>query len=1088
MWKQLGRLAIPEWEQATLAWWRENKAFATSLARRQDGPSYVFYEGPPSANGQPGIHHVFARTLKDLVCRYKTMQGYYVLRRAGWDTHGLPVELGVERELGLTRADIGTKISIADYNAACRAAVMRYKSVWDALTERMGYWVALEDPYITFDRNYIESVWWLLRQLYDKGLLYKSYTIQPYSPAAGTAISQHELNLPGTYRSVKDPSLTVLFRDSEDPHLFYLAWTTTPWTLPSNVALAVHPDLIYVEVETFQPYTKEAIRVILAEAALARYFAPEGESLPMDAQEVGPQRGRLPYRVRERHLGRALVNRRYVPLFRYVEPAGDAWRVIPADFVSTEDGTGLVHIAPTFGADDLRVAKQHNIPLILAQGPDGQPTPLVDREGRFVQQVIDFAGRYVKNYLDDPSYQPVDEDIIAHLKARGLVFRSEKYEHNYPHCWRTDKPILYYPVDAWFIRMQALRDRLVALNKTIAWHPPSIGEGRFGNWLENIEDWNLSRSRFWGIPLPIWRTADGRYERCIGSFAELREAAAEAVAAGLMPDNPLDRPDFDPHRPFVDEIVLKSPDGRPMYREPDVIDVWFDSGAMPYAQWHYPFAHQDLWRRQFPADFIAEGLDQTRGWFYTLHAIATAVFDQVAYKRVLVNGLVLDKNGNKMSKRLGNVVDPFALMDKYGADPVRWYLVTNASPWENVRFDEKHIADKVRTFFSTLHNTYDFFALYASIDGYTPQPLPDPAQLTTIDRWLWSRLESLTAEVTDAYERYDPTQAGRLLENFVLEELSNWYVRRNRRRFWKGEKDTDKWAAFSLLREALLRVSLLMAPIAPFMADLLWQRLKGEPESVHWADFPKANSAVIDPALEAAMLRTRRLASLIHALRKRSSVRVRQPLPQILVLAHYQTWLAPLEVLLLDEVNVKAVTYIDELSGAIRYEARPNYRALGPRLGDRIKLFANYLRDLSQTELHQILTRGGFVWEGIPISLEELDIRTQELSGWLYAADGDLVVALDTRLTPELEREALVRELVHLIQVQRKNQQLEVTDLIRLDLRLPQNLLDALTSASPYIQQECLASEIHWVADDTITATEYDIPVQITITKVYEHV
>lgn len=1087
MWKRLGRLAISEWEKATLAWWKENRAFETSTARRQSGPTYVFYEGPPSANGQPGIHHVFARTLKDLVCRYKTMQGYYVLRRAGWDTHGLPVELSVEKELGLTRADIGTKISIADYNAACRAAVMRYKSAWDALTERMGYWVALENPYITFDRNYIESVWWLLRQLYDKGLLYKSYTIQPYSPAAGTALSHHELNLPGTYRSVKDPSLTVQFQDEANPNLFYLAWTTTPWTLPANAALAVHPDLIYVEVETFQPYTKAPIRVLLAEAALARYFLPEGEHLPMEAQAVDLRRGHLPYRICNRHVGKTLVGRRYVPLFRYLEPEGEAWRVIPADFVATEEGTGIVHIAPTFGADDLRAAKAHNIPLLLVKGPDGQPTPLVDREGRFVPQVTDFAGRYVKNYTDDPNYKPVDEDIIAHLKARGLVFRSEKYEHNYPHCWRTDKPILYYPVDAWFIRMQALRERLVALNKTIAWHPPSIGEGRFGNWLENIEDWNLSRSRFWGIPLPIWRTVDGRYERCIGSFSELREAAAEAVAAGLMPENPLDRPDFDPHRPFVDEIILKAPDGQPMYREPDVIDVWFDSGAMPYAQWHYPFENQALWKSQFPADFIAEGLDQTRGWFYTLHAIATAVFDQVAYKRVLVNGLVLDKNGNKMSKRLGNVVDPFALMEKYGADPVRWYLVTNAPPWENVRFDEKLIADKVRTFFSTLHNTYDFFALYASIDGYEPRPLPSPSQLSVIDRWLWSRLETLTEKVTQAYENYEPTQAGRLIESFVVEELSNWYVRRNRRRFWKGEKDEDKWAAFSLLRQALLRVSLLMAPIAPFMAELLWQRLKGEPASVHWADFPKPQYTLIDAPLEEAMLNTRRLASLIHGLRKRSGLRVRQPLPQILVPKSYQSWLGPLETLLLDEVNVKAVTYLDELSEAIRYEVRPHYRALGWRLGNRIKAFADYLKTLSQAELHHILMRGGLMWENIPISLEELDIRTQELSGWLYATDKELVVALDIRLTPELRQEGQLRELVHLIQVHRKNQNLEVTDVVRLVLRLPKDLLEALSPATSYIQQECLANEICWIADDSVTSTDYDIPVQITITKAYEH-
>ena len=1087
MWKRFGPLNLPAWEKELLALWEEEKTFERTLAQREGRPAFVFYEGPPSANGKPGIHHVFSRTLKDLVCRYQTMKGYYVLRRAGWDTHGLPVELSVEKELGITRADIGKKISISDYNKACREAVMRYKASWDELTRRMGYWVRLDDPYITFDPKYIESVWFLLKKFYEKGLLYKSYTIQPYSPAAGTALSQHELNLPGAYRPVKDPSLTVQFPDARDSSLYYLAWTTTPWTLPANAALAVDPSLPYAEVETFQPHTRAPIRVILAQATLPRYFGAEGETLPMDPSEIDLRRGRLPYRVRRILRGEELIGRRYQPLFSYIQPEGDAWRIIPGDFITTEEGTGIVHIAPTFGADDLRVARLNGIAPILARDENDQPTPIVDKEGKFVPAITDFAGRYVKNYTDDPYYRSVDEDIIAHLKARGLVFRSEKYEHNYPHCWRTDKPILYYPVEAWFIRMSALRDKLVALNKTIQWYPPAIGEGRFGNWLENIEDWNLSRTRYWGIPLPIWRTADGRYERCIGSFAELKEAIDEAVAAGLMSQNPLQNPDFDPHRPYVDEIILKAPDGSPMYREPVVIDVWFDSGAMPYAQWHYPFENQELWQKQFPADFIAEGIDQTRGWFYTLHAIAVALFDNVAYKRVLVNGLVLDKNGNKMSKRLGNVVDPFALMDRYGADAVRWYLITNAPPWENVRFDENRLAEKVRNFFTTLYNTYDFFALYAEIDGYpSDAPPPSPEALTLMDQWLLSRLETLTQAVGEAYEAYNPTEAARLIEHFVTEELSNWYVRRNRRRFWKGEKDADKWAAFYILRETLLRVAALAAPVIPFTADLLWRALKGSPTSVHEAHFPVPRPELQNPSLEESMEKVRRLASLIHSLRKRTHLRVRQPLPQILLPKSYHGWLSPLQSILLDEVNVKAITYLDDHSEAVRYELRPNYRRLGQRLGARIQAFAAYLQSLSQKEISFILQTGHLTWEGETFSQEDLDVRTQELSGWLYAAEGGLVVALDTRLTPELETEGLLRELIHLIQVERKNQKLEVTDRIHLTLCAPQAFIERLRPYSSLIATECLADQITWEAAE-ISQSTYDIPVQIHIVKAYEH-
>ena len=1087
MWKRFGALDLPAWEKQLLHQWEAENTFERTLTKRAGRPAFVFYEGPPSANGKPGIHHVFSRTLKDLVCRYQTMKGHYVLRRAGWDTHGLPVELSVEKELNLTRADIGTKISIADYNKACREAVMRYKQAWDELTRRMGYWVRLEDPYITFDPKYIESVWYLLKQLYDRGLLYKSYAIQPYSPAAGTALSQHELNLPGAYRPVKDPSLTVQFQDAHDTELFYLAWTTTPWTLPANAALAVDPQLPYVEVETFQPYTRAPVRVILAQAALNRYFPQEGDQLPMDPAAIDLRRGQIPYRICQTFSGHDLVGRRYRPLFTYIQPEGDAWRIIPADFVSTDEGTGIVHIAPTFGADDLRVARLHGISPIMAKDENGLPTPIVDKEGRFVPAITDFAGRYVKNYPDDPNYRSLDDDIIAHLKSRGLVFRTEKYEHNYPHCWRTDKPILYYPVEAWFIRMSALREKLTALNKTIQWYPTSIGEGRFGNWLENIEDWNLSRTRYWGIPLPIWRTEDGRYERCIGSFEELKAAIDEAISAGLMSENPLNNPDFDPHRPFVDEIILKAPNGAPMYREPVVIDVWFDSGAMPYAQWHYPFENQDLWRRQFPADFIAEGIDQTRGWFYTLHAIAVALFDSVAYKRVLVNGLVLDKSGNKMSKRLGNVVDPFELMDRYGADAVRWYLITNAPPWENVRFDEKRIAEKLRGFFTTLYNVYDFFALYAEIDGYNPHAtFLSPEALNLLDQWLYSRLESLTQAVSEAYDNYNPTEAARLIEHFVVEELSNWYVRRNRRRFWKGEKDADKWAAFQVLRETLLRVCALAAPIIPFTADLLWRALRGIPTSVHEADFPLPRPKLQNPALEEAMDKVRRLASLIHSLRKRTNLRVRQPLPQILLPKSYEAWLHPLQSILLDEVNIKAITYLDDHSEAVRYELRPNYRRLGQVLGPRIKAFAAYLQNLSQKDITSILQAGSLTWEGETFTLNDLEVRTQELTGWLYAAEGGLVVALDTRLTPELETEGALRELIHLIQIERKNIGLEVTDRIHLVLRAPAALVDRLRPYTDLIRAECLSDTLSWETAE-ISSSTYDIPVQIHITKAYEH-
>ncbi|MGQ9863564.1 MAG: isoleucine--tRNA ligase [Bacteroidia bacterium] len=1087
MWQSLGAWDLPAWEKDILSQWEKEKVFSRILALRSEGSRFVFYEGPPSANGEPGIHHVFSRTLKDLYCRYKTQKGFFVPRKAGWDTHGLPVELSVEKELGITKQDIGTKISIAEYNQRCRETVMRYKTAWDTLTTRMGYWVDLDNPYVTFDPAYIESVWFLLSQFYEKGLLYKSFRVQPYSPSAGTALSQHELNLPGCYRPIKDPSVTVLFKVQNTEHTYLAAWTTTPWTLPSNVALAVHPKLRYLKIQTLHPSTHQPIYLILAEPALRRYFAPEGENLPLEPTHVDNKKHLLPYRIKQVYRGNELARWHYHPLFDYIAPEGEKWIVVTDDFVTAEEGTGIVHIAPTFGADDLRVAKQYNLamPLVSYQG---SLSPLVDKEGKFLPHVKDFAGRYVKNYTDDPAYKPVDEDIIQKLRSERKVFRAEKYEHNYPHCWRTDKPILYYPIEAWFVRVSAFRDKLVAHNAHIQWHPASIGIGRFGNWLQSVEDWNLSRSRFWGIPLPIWQNKEGTYTKVIGSFAQLAEEIERSIAHGLMKENPLQqRHTFDPHRPYVDEIILAGPAGEPLYRQPDVIDVWFDSGAMPYAQWHYPFENTQLFKENFPADFIAEGVDQTRGWFYTLHVLATLIFDSVAYKNVVVNGLVLDKEGNKMSKRLGNVINPFTTLEKYGADPTRWYLISNAPAWENIKFDLQGIETLIRRFFHTLHNSYEFFVLYASIDGFDPRA-SYPVAYTPLDRWILSRLQSLILQVEKAYETYHATLAARAIEEFVVEDLSNWYIRLNRRRFWKNAQDSDKWTAFHVLHTTLKTLAQLMAPIAPFYAEILYQKLHGEAFSVHASDFPKVNPDLHAPAMENEMHYVRKVVSMGHALRKKTGLRVRMPLPQLLLPALYKKWIQNWEPLLKTELNIKKILYVEDYENALILQLRPQYKKLGSVLGSQIPSFAAYLRSLPQKTIATILASNQIMWENHTWPLEEaVEVRVEALPGWLSTTEGNLTIALDTRLTPELQKEGIAREIVHFIQKKRKDLQLHVTDRIQIRYHAEKEIAEAIHAHAAYIQEETLALSLtpHPTPEGNLME---DYSVFIQIEPVYEGV
>ena len=1103
-----GPLNLPAIAEEVMKQWEEGDVFQRSVDSRPEGQRFVFFEGPPSANGKPGIHHVMARALKDLFCRYRTLKGERVERKAGWDTHGLPVELGVEKALGITKEDIGRSISIEEYNTACRESVMRYTAEWNDLTRRMGYWVDMERPYVTYEPKYMESVWWLLAQMHAKGLLYKGYTIQPYSPKAGTGLSSHELNQPGAYRDVTDTTVVAQFRllaDSADQvramasgragelPVDLLAWTTTPWTLPSNTALTIGEKIDYHIVKTANRYTGEVGIVVLAAALHGKHFggkkAPESEVLTTVK-------------------GADLVGLQYEQLIDWAKPMDtpeEAFRVIPGDFVTTEDGTGIVHTAPTFGADDARVAQAAVVPPLLVDDGQGHGVPLVDLQGRLRPECGPLAGRYVKQeyHDDDAPEKSVDVEIAIDLKTRGRAFLVEKYKHSYPHCWRTDRPVLYYPLDSWFIRATAAKDRMRELNETIQWKPAATGTGRFGKWLENLNDWNLSRSRYWGIPIPIWRTEDGTEERCIGSAEELYTACTEAVEAGLMDVHPFvdfvpgDMSDenyarIDLHKHVVDGIVLKAADGRPMHREADLIDVWFDSGSMPYAQWHYPFENRDRvdgpdGGLAFPADFIAEGVDQTRGWFYTLHAIATMVFDQVAYKTVVSNGLVLDKNGQKMSKRLGNAVDPFETLTQYGPDATRWYMLTNAQPWDNLRFDTEGIGEVQRKFFGTLHNTYAFFALYAGIDGWSPESeAPAVADRPELDRWILSRLHTCIAGVEEAFNSFEPTRAGRLVQSFVVDDLSNWYVRLGRRRFWKSDSDTDKAAAYATLHECLRTVSLIASPIAPFFMDRLWQDLGGA-DSVHLADWPAVQNGLRDAELEARMDLAQRLSSLTLSLRKREKIRVRQPLGRILVPvldAEFGARLESVAELVKGEVNVKAVEPLAEDSDILTKRLKADFKKLGPRYGKRMKAVAGAIAQLDQDAIRELERHGKLdlsLEDGpVELLLADVEVQTEDIPGWLVAGEGGLTVALDIEITPELRAEGLARELVNRIQQRRKDSGLDVTDRIAVTLDGPQELQDSVASNLDYIRTETLAEKVEW-APVGPEANEEELEPNITV-------
>ena len=1083
-------LHLPTIEAEILAAWKKEQAFEQSVQLREGKTPFVFYEGPPSANGMPGIHHVISRTLKDMVCRYKTMQGFQVKRKGGWDTHGLPVELGVEKELGITKEDIGKTITVEAYNQKCREAVLRYKKEWDDITNKMGYWVDLNNPYITFENNYIETLWWILSTLYKKGYLYQSVSIQPYSPAAGTGLSSHELNQPGTYKDVKDTSVVAMFKAvatkesqfifdaaSSNPlskEVYYMAWTTTPWTLPSNLGLTVGPNIEYALIATYNPYTAMPVNVVLAKALVSKYFKEEGLSLTSFAE--GDKM--VPWKELATFKGSQLDGLRYEQLmpFEANNPAnieGDPFKIIIGDFVTTEDGTGIVHTSPAFGADDYKVGQKNNLGIIT----------LVDRAGKFIDGVGEFAGRFVKNYKDEKDFQDVNVDISVKLKKENRAFKVEKYEHNYPHCWRTDKPILYYPLDAWFIKTTAVKDRMVELNKTINWKPKSTGEGRFGNWLENMVDWNLSRSRYWGTPLPIWRTEDGTEEVCIGSIAELTAGFIAAKEKGYNKDVQLQivdgKLDVDLHKPFVDQIEILSPTGRPMQRVSDLVDVWFDSGAMPYAQWHYPFENKDLVDKglAFPADFIAEGVDQTRGWFYTLHALGVLLFDKVAYKAVVSNGLVLDKNGNKMSKRLGNVVNPFETLETYGADATRWYLVTNASPWDNLKFDLSGIQEVQRKFFGTLYNTYQFFVLYANVDGFKFEQAYIPVKdRPEIDRWVISSLNSLVQTVTVAMDDFEPTIAGRAIETFVDEHLSNWYVRLCRRRFWKGTYSEDKIAAYQTLYECIETIARLMAPIAPFFCDQLFRNLNGltkrfEATSIHHIDFPKADPSKMDAALETRMQLAQDICSLVLSIRKKVNIKVRQPLQKILIPVldpAMKLSIEQMEELILAEVNVKEINYITETEGVISKKLKPNFKLLGAKLGTMMKQASAVIANLSQNEISELERNGTLtiLVEESPITLliNEVDIIAEDIPGWSVAVKGNLTVALDISLSEALLKEGHARELVNRVQNIRKEANFELTDKILLQIVDNQHLKESINEFSEYICREILATQIDWVS------------------------
>lgn len=1109
-----------------LDFWNANNIFEKSISTREGQPTFTFFEGPPSANGTPGIHHVMARAIKDIFCRYQTLKGKQVKRKGGWDTHGLPVELQVEKELGITKEDIGKSISVEEYNKKCRETVMKFTDQWNNLTEKMGYWVDLENPYVTYQANYIESVWNLLKRLYDQGLLYKGYTIQPYSPAAGTGLSSHELNQPGCYRDVKDTSLTAqfkaiknaksefLFQASGDAPVYLLAWTTTPWTLPSNTALTAGKNISYVLVKTFNPYTYVPVHVVLAKDLVKNYFqaaAENGDFAAYEAADKKPQA--IPYQIVAACKGSDLDGIEYEQLMPYVQPSAPAFRVILGDFVTTEDGTGMVHTAPTFGADDFRVAAQNNIPALLVTDENGKEVPLVNRQGRFVAQVTDYALEPVKEaYLTEEEkeaervkqgrdkYLSVDERIAIQLKTENKAFNVQKFDHPYPHCWRTDKPVLYYPLDSWFIKTTAVKDKLIALNKTIQWKPESTGTGRFGNWLENLVDWNLSRSRYWGTPLPIWRTEDGSEEICIGSLAQLKEEIEKAQASGTLTDlqkkgnaaflQALAAGEADLHRPFVDEVFLLSATGNVLTRELDLIDVWFDSGAMPFAQWHYPFENQDIFKQSYPADFISEGVDQTRGWFFTLHAISSMVEDSVAFKNVVSTGLVLDKNGNKMSKRLGNAIDPFDTLKSYGADPTRWYMITNAQPWDNLKFDLAGITEVRNKFFGTLTNTYSFFAMYANLDGFVPKGIKEE-DLTELDRWILSKLMNLIAEVDESFETYEPTKAGRAIQDFVCDHLSNWYVRLSRRRFWNPETanqaiNADKQAAYETLYHCLETVAQLMSPIAPFYGEWLYKNLTGK-ESVHLTHFAKVNPSLQNPALETSMELAQGICSLVHSIRKVHRLKVRQPLAQVLVPVLQESvrdQIRRVEDLIKSEVNVKEVNYLNDASGVLNKKVKPNFKALGPKFGKDMKVVAEAITGMSADDLASIESAGSAKIQGFEIALTDIEILTEDMPGYLTASEGGLTIALDNTLTPELVREGNAREFVNRIQNLRKDSGFDVTDKINIQVqRSDEEWTASLNEFKAYISQEVQALSLEWVdsASTEINFEESNLFVNVTV-------
>ena len=1127
------QLDLSQINREILKRWEADNTFHKSIFIREGRQTFVFYEGPPSANGMPGIHHVMARTIKDIFCRYKTMKCFRVHRKAGWDTHGLPVELSVEKSLNITKEDIGKKISVEEYNRACFKEVMKYTREWEELTRIMGYWVNMDDPYVTCDNRYIESVWWLLKHIYKKGLLYKGYTIQPYSPAAGTGLSSHELNQPGCYRDVKDTTAIAQFKvirnekseflfNGVDTDLFFLAWTTTPWTLPSNTALCVGPTIKYVKVRTFNPYTEIPVTLILAKELLNVHFNAKNAELAIEEYKSGDKN--IPFKILAEYSGNDLKGVQYEQLIEWVKPKGKAFEVITGDFVTTEDGTGIVHIAPTFGADDDRVAKQNGVSPLIVDDNEGKPNALVDKKGRFfilenmsedfikeyvnIENYKPFAGRYVKNAYDEmltENDSTVDIDIAVMLKQENKAFKIEKHVHTYPHCWRTDKPVLYYPLDSWFVKTTALKDKMVELNNTINWKPQSTGTGRFGNWLENLVDWNLSRSRFWGTPLPIWRTEDGSEETCIGSTEELMAEIKKAMKAGFMTENPYEGFEvgnnskenynkIDLHKPYIDKVVLVSPTGQKMFREPDLIDVWFDSGAMPYAQHHYPFENHEKYnltsdKGVFPADFIAEGVDQTRGWFFTLHAIATLTDESVAFRNIISNGLVLDKNGNKMSKRMGNAVDPFQTIEEYGSDPLRWYMITNSQPWDNLKFDIAGVEEVKRKFFGTLYNTYSFFTLYANVDNFNYNETEIPMEKRPeLDRWIISLLNSLVKETGESYETYEPTRAGRAISDFVTENLSNWFVRLSRKRFWGGEYSEDKISAYQTLYTCLVTVAKLMAPISPFYADLLYSDLnkvtgKEPDQSVHLVDFPLFDEKLIDKDLEEKMEIAQRASSMILALRRKEKLKVRQPLAKIMVPVlnkHFRKQFAAVENIILTEVNVKEVEYIEDTGGIISKKIKPNFKTLGPKYGILMKEIAGAINKFSQTDISAFENLGTFEIlagsEKIALSLEDVEIHTEDIPGWIVASEGGLTIALDIHVTEELKQEGIAREFINKIQNIRKENNFEVTDRINLMILKHKEYNDALLTFKNYICTQTLATGLTLVEKlDNPDAKEVEI-------------